>query len=86
MEEMSIEAAMAKFKGLGEIMDESYKKVTGSGLKGNGTKFKKFETGLAGYIRLKLSGENKEMDQAYDVIKAYIEQEVIDRIKKAPEY
>jgi hypothetical protein len=41
---------------------------------------------LTGYIQLQLSDENKEMDQAYDVIKAYIEQEVIDRIKKAPEY
>jgi hypothetical protein len=41
---------------------------------------------VTGYIQLQLSDENKEMDQAYDVIKAYIEQEVIDRIKKAPEY
>lgn len=82
MEKMSIETATATFKRLGGILNESYKKVTGAALKNNETSTEMFHTGLAGYVQLKLGGENSEMDEAYQVVLAYIGQQCMDHYQK----
>lgn len=81
MEKMSLNYAINRIKHLGSISAQSYEAVTGKIFETTDGSKSKLLAGLAAYKALKMESNDLEMDEAYNVVVAYISKIVLSEVR-----
>ena len=78
---MKTQNAIDRMVNFGKIVEDSYNTIMMRNLKDDANGQGPLLNGLASYMGLNMKGEFIELDEAYNVVRAYIGEEVIARLR-----
>lgn len=82
MEKMTVAEALEVIRMVGRATHSAYCKVAPLSITEMTGKYSEAMYGLAGYEKMKLKGEDPEVDKAYRIVRDYIEEATFMAIRK----